>query len=143
MNCVEKKISIHLLELGGSGSSIQCLFTLSRVRNRILHQNDNVRLLCYIMIMESNPGVKPEIMVTVTFACPGPLGNPGLSHDMEGLYTIGGSNNSKPPASIQCDTHQVAAPYVAMHNLEPEIANLEELERLQKETRKADGFSDN
>jgi len=93
--------------------------------------------------MESGSRIEPGIMVTVTFACPGPPGSPDLSHDMEELYTIGGPNNLKPPASVWCDTCLVTAPYVAMHNLEPEIAYLEELKKLQDEARKAEGFSDN
>lgn len=93
--------------------------------------------------MENNPGVRPEIMVTVTFVCPGPPGKRDLSHDMEGLYTIGGPNNLKLPASVRCDTHQVTAPYVAVHSLEPKIAHLKELEGSRDKARKADGFSDN
>ncbi len=93
--------------------------------------------------MENLPEFKPKMMVIVAFACPGLPGAPDTAHDMEGLYTINGSDNLKPPASEWCDTHKVNAPFVAVHNLEPEIANLEELERLQDEARKADGFSDN
>lgn len=93
--------------------------------------------------MENSPRFKPEMMVTVTFACPGFPDKPASAHDMQGLYTIGGPDNLKPPASEYCDTHGVNAPFVAVHNLEPEIDNLKEIERLQGEARKDEGFSDN
>lgn len=93
--------------------------------------------------MENSPGVKPEIMVTVTFECPGFPDDPASAHNIEGLHTIGGPKNLKPPASEWCEVHQMNAPRVAVHNLTREIENIEELEQLQDEIRKAAGFSDN
>ena len=95
------------------------------------------------MDMENSHPPEPKMMVTVVFACPGFPNDSASAHDMKGLYTIGGPDNLKPPASVWCDTHEVSAPFAEVHNLERDITDLNELERLQDETRKAKGFSDN
>ena len=89
------------------------------------------------------PEPKPIMMVIVTFACPGLPEIQNSAHDVEGIYPIGGPNKLVPPESIECDEHQVTAPRVAMHNLQQNIDDLEELERLRREIRKDEGFSDN
>ncbi len=93
--------------------------------------------------MEGSPPPKPEMKVMVTFACPGLPGDPASAHDMEGLYTIGGPNKLVPPESIECDEHKVTAPGVAMHNLQADIDDRVKLNRLRREIREDEGFSDN